>query len=82
MKEKDSRVSINPGVMGGEPCVGRRSIPLPLSQLLRMLAKGKTPFQVWGDVGGVSLQEIYDALNWAADHFKDMRKSKAQEGTG
>ncbi len=58
------RITINPEVMSGQPCIRGLRIPVPL--ILRLLAKGKTILQILEDYPELEEDDIRQALSFAS----------------
>ncbi len=58
------RITINPEVMSGQPCIRGLRIPVPL--ILRLLAKGKTIPQILEDYPELDEEDIKQALSFAS----------------
>ncbi|MDP2841233.1 MAG: DUF433 domain-containing protein [Candidatus Methanoperedens sp.] len=58
------RITIDPEVMSGQPCIRGLRIPVPL--ILRLLASGKTIFQILQDYPELEEEDIRQALSFAS----------------
>jgi len=58
------RITINPEVMSGQPCIRGLRIPVPL--ILRLLARGKTILQILEDYPELEEDDIRQALSFAS----------------
>ncbi len=58
------RITINPEVMSGQPCIRGLRIPVPL--ILRLLARGKTILQILEDYPELEDEDIRQALSFAS----------------
>lgn len=58
------RITIDPEVMSGQPCIRGLRIPVPL--ILRLLASGKTTFQILKDYPELEEEDIRQALSFAS----------------
>lgn len=58
------RITINPEVMSGQPCIRGLRIPVPL--ILRLLASGKTIPQILKDYPELEEEDIKQALSFAS----------------
>ncbi len=56
------RITINPEVMSGQPCV--RGLRIPVSLSLRLLARGKTILQILEDYSELEEDDIRQALSF------------------
>jgi len=59
-----NRITINPEIMSGQPCIRGLRIPVPL--ILRLLASGKTIFQILQDYPELEEEDIRQALSFAS----------------
>ena len=64
MKKLLNRITINPKVMGGQPCI--RDTRIPVSLILRLLANGETVEQIVKDYPELTKEDIYACLEFAA----------------
>ncbi|KAF5411462.1 MAG: hypothetical protein C5S43_03290 [Candidatus Methanocomedens sp.] len=58
------RITIDPEVMSGQPCIRGLRIPVPL--ILRLLASGKTILQILDDYPEIEEDDIRQALSFAS----------------
>jgi uncharacterized protein (DUF433 family) len=58
------RITANPGVCSGQPCV--RGLRIPVSVVLKHMAAGKTPTQVVDEFPELELEDIGACLQYAA----------------
>jgi uncharacterized protein (DUF433 family) len=61
---KLSRITIDPGVCTGKPCI--RGLRFPVARLLRLLAAGSTRDQIFADYPYLEPEDIDEALQYAA----------------
>lgn len=59
------RITVNPEVFGGKPCI--RGLRFPLSRLLGLLASGETPEQILRAYPYLEREDINESLEYAAD---------------
>lgn len=59
-----SRISINPGLRSGEPCI--RDLRITVWDILRWLGAGASHSQILSDYPELSEEDILAALQWAA----------------
>ncbi len=59
-----NRITINPEVMSGQPCI--RGLRIPVSLILRLLARGKTILQILEDYPELEEDDIRQALSFAS----------------
>ncbi|MEW6040844.1 MAG: DUF433 domain-containing protein [Elusimicrobiota bacterium] len=58
------RITINPEVMGGQPCI--RGMRIPVSVVVRLLASGKTTEKILEDYPELEEEDIKQCLKYAA----------------
>ncbi len=58
------RITVNPEIFGGKPCI--RGLRFPVSRLLGLLAAGETPEAILTSYPYLERDDIYEALNYAA----------------
>lgn len=58
------RITVDPDVMGGKPCI--RGLRFPVSRLLGLLASGMTPESIIGEYPYLELDDVRQALAYAA----------------
>ena len=59
-----NRITIDPEVMSGQPCIRGLRIPVPF--ILRLLASGKTNSQILKDYPELEEDDIRQALSFAS----------------
>ncbi len=59
-----NRITIDPEVMSGQPCIRGLRIPVPF--ILRLLASGKTIVQILNDYPELEDEDISQALSFAS----------------
>jgi uncharacterized protein (DUF433 family) len=59
-----SRITIEPGKMGGAPCI--RGLRMPVATILNHLAAGATHEQILADFPSLEEEDIREALRFAA----------------
>lgn len=59
-----NRISIDPRVMGGTPCVAGTRIPVAM--LVRMVAEGITTQDILGDYPQLEAEDVQQSLRYAA----------------
>jgi uncharacterized protein (DUF433 family) len=62
--ETFGRITVNPAVCGGQPCV--RGLRIPVSIVLRHLAAGQSAEQIVGEYPELEVADIPDCLRYAA----------------
>lgn len=58
------RITIDPEVMGGQPCI--RSLRIPVSLIVRLVAVGKTVKDILEDYPELEEEDVKQALEYAA----------------
>ena len=58
------RITVDPNVCGGEPCM--RGWRIPVSLVLKYLAAGRTPAQIVDEFPELELDDINECLRYAA----------------
>ena len=59
-----NRITVNPKIMGGTPCV--RDTRIPVSIILKLLAKSETPEQILTDYPDLTEDDIQACLEYAS----------------
>lgn len=59
-----TRITINPEVMGGKPCI--RGLRVTVGTLIGLMASGRTPEDILKAYPYLELADIYEALAYAA----------------
>jgi uncharacterized protein (DUF433 family) len=63
------RITVDPDVMGGAPCVRQSRIPVPT--LLAMMAEGMSVTDILTDLPFLDEEDMAEVLNYAADAVRD-----------
>jgi len=58
------RITVDPGVMGGKPCI--RGLRFPVSRLLGLLAVGEDAESILAEYPYLEPEDIHEALSYAA----------------
>lgn len=58
------RITIDPGTMGGQPCI--RGLRIPVSLIVKLIACGKTTKEILADYPELEEDDIRQALDYAA----------------
>lgn len=66
---KFERITIDPAVCGGKPCI--RGLRFPVARLLGLLAAGETREHILGAYPYLEPQDIDEALHYAASLAED-----------
>ena len=61
---KLNRITIDPEIMGGMPCI--RGYRIPVSLIIRLIASGKTAKEILKDYPELEEEDIRQALEYAA----------------
>jgi uncharacterized protein (DUF433 family) len=64
-----ARITIDPAVMGGVPCL--RSLRIPLATVVDMVAGGLTAQQIVEELPPLEIEDVAAALRFAADAVAD-----------
>ncbi|MEH0843478.1 DUF433 domain-containing protein [Micromonospora sp. CPCC 205711] len=63
------RITVDPEVMGGAPCV--RQSRIPVATLLAMMAEGMSVTDILTDLPFLDEEDMAEVLNFAADAVRD-----------
>ncbi|MFG1716037.1 DUF433 domain-containing protein [Micromonospora sp. NPDC049203] len=63
------RITVDPDVMGGAPCV--RQSRIPVATLLAMMAEGMSVTDILTDLPFTDEEDMAEVLNYAADAVRD-----------
>jgi uncharacterized protein (DUF433 family) len=58
------RITVDPEIMGGQPCI--RGLRIPVSLIVRLVASGKTVKEILEDYPELEEEDIKQALEYAA----------------
>ena len=58
------RITVDPEIMGGQPCI--RGMRIPVSLIIRLIAAGKTVKEILEDYPELEEEDIRQALEYAA----------------
>ena len=64
-----SRITVDSGQMGGVPCL--RGLRIPVATVVAMVADGMTPEQVLADLPDLELEDVAEALRYAAETVRE-----------
>ena len=59
-----TRITANPSICGGQPCI--RGIRIPVATVLRHLAAGRTAGEIVGEFPELELDDVAECLRYAA----------------
>lgn len=62
--EKFDRITIDPKIMGGQPCI--RGLRIPVSLIVKLIAGGKKVKEILRDYPELEEEDIKQALQFAA----------------
>jgi uncharacterized protein (DUF433 family) len=65
------RITVDPEVMGGAPCV--RQSRIPVATLLAMMAEGMSVTDILTDLPFLDEEDLAEVLHFAADAVRDRR---------
>ncbi len=65
----EERITVNPVVMGGRPCI--RGLRFPVSRLLGLLAGGQTEPEILGNHPDLEPGDVRAAMEYAAARADD-----------
>ena len=60
-----ARITLEPDKMAGRPCI--RGLRIPVATVVGMVADGMTPAEIVADLPGLELEDVAEALRYAAD---------------
>jgi uncharacterized protein (DUF433 family) len=66
--ELRERITINPGIMNGVPCI--RNMRMPVSTILSLLAEGYTEEKILQEFSELEPEDIKAVLKFASDTLK------------
>lgn len=64
-----SRITIDPDVMGGLPCI--RGMRMPVATVISMIADGMTTNEILVDLPDLVADDIAEALRYAAEAVRE-----------
>jgi uncharacterized protein (DUF433 family) len=64
MEVRLARITVDPHVCGGQPCV--RGLRIPVSLILKHLAAGRTPEQIVDEFPELEVEDVREALRYAS----------------
>lgn len=71
------RITVDPAVMGGMPCI--RGLRMPVSTVVAMVADGMTTHEILGEHPDLMAEDVAEALHYAAEALRErtipMRRS-------
>jgi len=63
------RITVNPGQMGGVPCI--RGLRIPVATVVAMLAEGMAAEEILEAYPDLALEDIREALEFAAEAVRE-----------
>jgi len=78
MPELSERITIDPGVCGGRPCI--RGLRIRVSDILDMLAGGATRAEILADYPYLEDEDITAALEYAATQWDLRLETDVKQG--
>jgi uncharacterized protein (DUF433 family) len=63
------RITIEPGKMGGQPCI--RGLRIPVATVVAMVADGMTTAEILIDLPELEAEDIAEALRFAAESVRE-----------
>jgi uncharacterized protein (DUF433 family) len=63
------RITIDPDVMGGAPCI--RGFRIPVATVVAMFADGMTAHEIIADLPDLTPEDITEALRYAAEAVRE-----------
>jgi uncharacterized protein (DUF433 family) len=70
-----ARITFNPAVMGGKPCI--RGLRVTVGTIVGLMASGRTPEEILAAYPYLELLDIYEALTYAAWRVEEIEISLA-----
>lgn len=64
-----SRITVNPGQMGGVPCI--RALRIPVATVVGLLADGMTDAEVLAAYPDLEPEDIHEALRYASEAVRE-----------
>lgn len=63
------RITIDPGKMGGMPCI--RGLRIPVATVVAMVADGMSRAEIFTDYPDLEVEDIREALSYAAEAVRE-----------
>ena len=64
MKKLFERITVNPEICQGQPCI--RGLRITVTHILKLLASGKTSNQIVDDYPELEVEDVNEAIKYAA----------------
>ena len=74
---KMDRITIDPEVMGGQPCI--RGLRIPVALIIKLIASGKKSKEILEDYPELEEEDIKQSLEYAASKYKELHKAQNQK---
>ena len=65
----NERISVDPGIMGGVPCI--KGTRIPVATVVKLVAQGETPLEVTRHYPHIEVDDVRAALCLAAESITD-----------
>lgn len=66
---KFTRITIEPGKMGGAPCI--RGLRIPVATVVEMTAQGMSAGEICEHLPDLEPADVYEALSYAAESVRE-----------
>ena len=64
-----TRITVNPGQMGGMPCI--RGLRIPVATVVEMIADGMTEAEILAGYPDLEREDLREALRYAAEAVRE-----------
>ena len=64
-----TRVTFDPAVMGGMPCI--RGLRIPVATVVAMIADQMTPTEILSELPDLEAEDVVEALRYAAEAVRE-----------
>jgi uncharacterized protein (DUF433 family) len=64
-----SRITTDPEMMGGQPCI--RGLRMPVASVVAMVADGMTVSEILAEHPGLTPEDVREALQYAAEAVRE-----------
>lgn len=64
-----TRIKVNPGQMGGTPCI--RDLRIPVATVVGMIGEGMTETEILNAYPDLELEDIRESLRYAAEAVRE-----------
>jgi uncharacterized protein (DUF433 family) len=76
--ERLDRITVNPEIMGGRPCV--RGLRISVGLVVNLIANGMTPSEIVGEYPSLEEEDVRQCLHYAARLAENREVSLAISG--